>query len=846
MEVVDEDKVQSFDADIGPAQPVSDSLVEIVQENESNTPQKSSISKRPLESRVSLPSLETFKFTEHKVHALQSHHRKPRVKLKPKFATGRPSPSKTNIFTRVSIPGKHMLFNISHSWSKLLKLLSSRKFSPLRTRYAYGGSALQLSDNVNAKHEGKKRNNQMERNQASSRDVLDAFVSRMGLNGNGSYKGDAGLSPRKDSLQRIATNRTNSITGKPTRVSDSSGEPTVRKGVPLEKKEKTIQVEPEVFNSLSDKKALNGKKHLKLKGRQENGQTSNKTKSLSDSFVSNNVGSSSDVIGSGRVESGSGKKIDKTQSQISQQSLPQTNKVTQPNTTGTPSLDKGGTSPVSSQSRTRANDTNLLSHRKNESHNLTVVNNTKLSIQTKSAFALPLNPNASKHFSELINFFNSFESSSSKKLPTIKGNSTSQKLLRFLDLIHIRKSNATYTRKRLGMTEAQNHSNQGSTAEQNRKRLQMSIYRGWNAVGKVNRPGTNKSLALANSPVKNRHADPNHAMGFETNHSLKKSKGNTFELDVLQMMKNVSEKELLELEGEIKDMLSSARLLNLSRKNGRQSIGLQQRISLKKLEEKHQQALNRQHGKQDHLSGERLNFKKQQTQQLLKQTQKPDMFQHRNLKVGRQQNQTQIQKTKNKKDKEQIQDNDIGTAFGHHQLEQESEQSYLQETNQSRHFLKKMNLSLSTNSTTVQNCTSRLPVTNKRIGYGCYQTNGSTVFLLNSSSTLEADTDTLNKTGFHKNSSHNLTFITSPLVYHTSTRKTTKLKTISPARNVSSGTVKSTSFNASEEMYDIRNISIHLDRDTYQKMDDESIYEGKLDSGVEEITELVDQGKLVG
>ncbi|KAL9981062.1 hypothetical protein ACROYT_G009719 [Oculina patagonica] len=863
VEVVDEDKVQFSYTDIGPAEPVSASLVEIVEENGPNLPQKDGFSKRPSETRNSSLSSRISKFPQHKVDSLQTRHRKPRVKFKKqKSATGRPFSSKSKIVTRVSIPGKHRLFNISQFWSNWMKLLnSSRKSSSLRHN-TYGGSTFQLNNKINPSDEARKRINQMERNQASSSDVLDTFISRMGLNrspnadyipslGKGVSKGishrlpvkngllskeNTDFAPKRVSLERISTNKTNVIAGKPA-VSESSQAPSVTKGVPLEKKEKAVQLEPEVFKGLSDIKLLNSKKHITSKGRQENGNTHTKTKILSStSSVSNKVGHSFGDTVSGRDESEPRKKTNKTrESQISPQRLA-LNKVAQSNTTrsqwlkNNKSLGKSGTSRVSS--RTGSNDKNLLNHSKNGSHILALVNNTKLSTKPKDAFLLPLNSSISKHFNDLIKFLNSLESSSSKKTSkntNMQGNSTSKKLLKFLDSIQIRKPNANFTSNIQGMAEGHNHSNHDSIAEENRKRIQLSIYKGWNEA--------NKGKKL------------HHAMRFGTNDSSKKSKGNTFDLNVLQMIKNVSKKELLKLEGDIIKMLSSARLLNLSQQNGIQNPGQQHQISLEKLEEQHPQVFNRHHDKQDHLSEEQLNYHHQQ--QLHKQTQQQDMFQHRNLNVGQQQKENPTQGRKNQTNQQQIKDDQNGTTLRQYELER-SGQSHLQETNQSRHFLTKMNMSNSTNSTTtVQNCTSLLPVNSRHLNYRCYQTynrnstalkNGSKVSFEHSSNTSQADSGTFNQTDFHVNTSHNFTFVTSPSVYHKSARKMTRLKNTSPFRTGNSTVVKRPSFNASsKEIDDIRNISIQLDRDSSQKVDDESIPEGKLGSGVVELTEFVDQ-----
>lgn len=905
FEVIDEAKVQSSDTDIGPAEPVSASLVEIVEENSPNQAQNDDL-KQPSQTKNSSLSSAILTFPQHKVHALQTRHRKPLIKLKQKSARVHPSSSKSKIVTRVSIPGKHRLFNISHAGSNWTKLLLSRNFTSLK-HSTFRESTIQLSNNINVTDEARKRINQMERTQASSRDVLQAFISRMGLNVSSELhrkpsprvgvperlphrrpsknvvlnKGNAYLPPKKASLQRTSTERggyTNFyIARKSSSRSDSLQSPSVIKGVPLEKKEKTSPLELKVFDSLSDIKFLNGKKNSTSKGGQKYGNNSTNLRILTSSLRDKDAHSLDNIV-TGRDKSGLGTR---PRSQVSPLSPSVNNTQTNATTTqlkNNKSQSKSGN--IRDYHKIETNDKNLVNHSNGGSHNLTLVhvrknttylNSTKSSMKPNGTFISSLDSNISlKHFNDLINFFNSFNSSSGTKLTkniTIGGNGhisnifknhtrnriISQNLLRFLDFVHTKKTGGNYTSKGLELVKGHTHSNHDSIAEQIRKRLQMSIYRGWNKASKGRRTGAKNLSTSSNPSVKNKLTHSNDTMRLKSNESLKKSKEDAFELNVLQMMKNVSQKELLKLEGDIINVLSSARLWNLSQQNEKQNPGQQHQISSEKLSEQHKQTIHRKHDKQEHFSEEQLKCQQRQQQQLNKQRQKIDTFQHRNPKVGQQPNQTHAQRKYNQTN-QQIEASNNGTTLHQHELEFESVQSHLQQTNHTRQHLKKNNMSTHSieSTTTVENCNLSVSVntTKKYLSYGCYQThnklsphnNGNKDFFSHSSNTSQAKTGALIKI---VHPLHNAAFVQSPLARHSSARKIARNNT-SPLRT-GDGTIitKPEGFNVAKDVDDTSNISVQLDRDSTQGVvDAESISEGTTGSGVVELTEFVDQGKL--
>ena len=1122
FEVIDEDNVQSSDNDIGPAEPVSASLVEIVEENSPNQVQNNDF-KQPLQTKNSLHSSTIFIFPQHKEHTLQTGHRKTLVKLKQKSARHYPSSSRSKIFTRVSIPGKHQIFNTSHAGANWTKLLLSRKFTSPKHK-TFKESALQLSNNINVTDEARKRINQTERYQASSRDILEAFISRMGLKVGSELqpepsprvevperlshprppktvllkKENTNLPPKKASLQWTSYQRggyQNFYSArKPTSLSTNSlKSPTVITGVPLKKKEKTSPLEPEVFHSSPDKifpnsiknSTSNGGKnyvnnrpnlriltsplrdkdahfldnnksllqtHLKSqaaplspsvnntqtkattsqlkenKSQDKNrtivagrdkpglethpksqvsplspGVNNTQTKATTQQQKNNNSQDKSRNIVIGRVTSGlstrpkgqvsplspsvnnTGTKATKQQqkknksqdknrnivigrekSALGTRSKSQasttstsvssiktnitttqlknnktqdnssdiitgrdksglgtrpTSKVsslspsannTKRNTTTTQlknnktqdyssniitGRDKSGlstrpTSKVSSlnpsANNTKRNTTttqlknnktqdksgnirdhpkieisekHLVNHIKNgQSHNLVLtharknashLNSTKLSIETTGTFTSLLDSNISmKHFSDLINFFNSFNSSSEKN-PTsnnsTKGNShvnpiVSQNLLKFLDFVHTKKTSGNYTSKRLELGEGHAHSDHNSIADQIKNQLKMSIYRGWNKASKGRRLGSKKLPTSSHPSVKSKLNNLHDTTRLRGNDSFAKSKGDNFELSVLQMMKNVSQKELLKLEGDIVNALSSAKLWNLQQRHENQNPGQQHQISPEKTKDK--QLIHRQHNKQENLSKKQLNYQQQLNKQL-------QMLKHSNSKLGQQQNQTE-RKRKGKQTKQQIEESNNGTKLHQHELKFESEQSHLQQNNHESHHLKKKNMSHSLESTTtVQNCSLLVSVntTKKSPNYGCNQThnklspknNGRKDIFSRFSNTSQRKTGGLIKSA---DTLHNAASVQSPLAHHSSARKITENNSL-PLRTGDGTFVTIPGFNVAKDVDDTKNISIQLDRDSAQEpVNTESISEGTAGSGIVELTEFVDQGKL--
>ena len=511
------------------------------------------------------------------------------------------------------------------------------------------------------------------------------------------------------------------------------------------------------------------------------------------------------------------------------------------------------------------NEKHLVNHIKNGSHNLvltharknaTHLNSTKLSVETTGTFTSLLGSNISmKHFSDLINFFNSFNSSSDKK-PTsnnsTKGNShvsnkfktgtrnpiVSQNLLKFLDFVHTKTTSGNYTSKRLKLGEEHAHSDHNFIADQIKKQLQMSIYRGWNKASKGRRLGSKKLLTSLHPSVKSKLTNLHDTTRLRGNDSFAKSKGDNFELGVLQMMKNVSQKELLKLEGDIVNALSSAKLWNLQQRHENQNPGQQHQISPEKTKDK--QLIYRQHNKQENLSGKQLNYQQQLNKQL-------QMLKHSNSKLGQQQNQTE---RKSKQTKQQIEENNNGNKLHQKELKFESEQSHLQQNNHESHHIKRKNMSHSLESiTTVQNSSLLVCVntTKKSPNYGCKQThnesspknNGRKDIFSHFSNTSQTKTGGLVKIA---HTLHNAASVQSPLAHHSSARKITENNTL-PLRTGDGTFVTIPGFDVAKEVDDTKNISVQLDR-AQEPVNTESISEGTAGSGIVELTEFVDQGKL--
>ena len=521
---------------------------------------------------------------------------------------------------------------------------------------------------------------------------------------------------------------------------------------------------------------------------------------------------------------------------------------------------------MNNKTHNKTNEKPLVNHNKSGSYNLvlaharenaTHLNSTKLSIKTTSTFFSSLDSNISlKHFSDLLNFFNSFNFSSDKK-PTSnissEGNShvsnkfkngtrnriVSENLLKFLDFVHTKKTSGNFTSKRLDLGKGHAHSDNNSIADQIKKQLQMSIYRGWNKASKGRRLGSKKLPTSLHPSVKNKHTNDLHdTTRLKGNDTFVKSKGDNFELNVLQMMKNVSQKELLKLEGDIVKALSSAKQWNLQ-----QNPGHQHQISPEKT--KDEQLIHRQHNKQEHLSEKQLNY-----EQLNKQGQ---MLRHSNPKFGQQQNQTQ-KKRKSKQIKQQIEESNNGTKLQQHELKFEYKQSHLQQTNHTNHQSNNTNMSRhdSLESTsTVQNCSLLVSVntTKKSPNYGCNQThnklshknNGRKDLFSHFSNTSQVKTGALIKIA---HTLHNVSSLQSPLAHHSSARKITGNNTL-PLRTGDDTFVTIPGFNVAKDVDDTKNILVQLDRDSAQeKVNTESISEGTAGSGIVELTEFVDQGKL--
>ena len=496
----------------------------------------------------------------------------------------------------------------------------------------------------------------------------------------------------------------------------------------------------------------------------------------------------------------------------------------------------------------------------------TELKKTNSSTTPNSNCNVALNSTIARHLKDLISFFNSFSYPSNStdddlrqsnqdiyKNRTITNDASNKSadhilknMQKLLDLINFNRPNADNCLQ-LGSKHTVSSTSSFTLSERERKKLQVSIYRGWNKASK--RKGLHlRAGILSNWPVKNDSSLLNYTMDLRTGSSLTKSRKDAFEYHLLQLMKNVSRKDLENLENAILKALSSNRLRNFRRQ--RQKPNQQHQSRLTKQNNTRQQSLDRSNDNPNHIGKEQLKH------QLHNHTVKVVMFPHRKPTAEQHQKQNQTQRHKNVTYHEQI---DNGTTLRRYQQPQ---------VGQARHTNRTMavNMSYTINSTGKQNCTLASSA-DSYINYRCRQTKSNSSNLKNrikdffheylTASHINSRTfkgkKTTAKNNLHLNSSHNHSgslMSLSPLAHNSlASRKQVRNTTSQHRVGNSSVTNKATKANLPKVQHvdDIKNVSIQHEEDVFQETNVKTnSLARKLGPEVVEVTEFVDQGKMYG
>ena len=831
IEVVDEDKFQRLDTI--PAELVSDSLVEVVKEtgprphSDIHVQKDESRFKNLLENKPSL-STAISKLSENNVHTVQTRPYKNKIKTKQKVTKSHESRMKTfassQMVPRVSIPGKHSALNTSQAKFSWMASLSPRQFASLKHNYLE--NMTRLTSNINAKD----GINQKDRNVTSPPGVLDTFRVRMGLDAASNadqitprqtvvgsrthhllpktsswHKENAHSSPKKVFIESVPNGATSIkvIKGEPKSIPASSKLPSVSKdvqraGMPFKKKQTTIQLEPEVFDNVTDIKS-NENEHLISKGP----HNSNGSRLISPTPVS----LTSVTVSKGANSVPSQKKVHTIQ--IEPEVLDSTFKVKNEtehfilngrnkNNGKTSKFDKFGQfghsnvkmashnehkSPVKIPQRQFSNSTidqgqvtqnkEKYSNRSDSSivgkiartghtnggvplaKNSNDSSNMDLSANSESGFNITLNSTIEKHLLDLISFFNSFYGSNNSynglkpklhdnrtKTNNVKNstgnkseNSILENLKNFLAFIRVKTPDDNYTRKALVTANMHTLSND-SISDRSVKILQM-IYRGWNKGSK--RKGFRlKTANPHNSSVKNASSLSTDTM---TGSRFNKSREDEFENHLLELMRKASRKELENLKNHILKVLGSSRLRNFAQQHHQRNQ--QQQLNQARLNKKHkthEQSLNRSTNSTKYYGKENLRQQQPKNHNVKKEVflfggRKPKQHPDLGIEI-----QNYSKRRNNHTHHEQVEN---GTTLCQYKQPQVSEA--LQEQS--------LNISQSMNSTTGQNCSSDSLETGTTINYDSHKTkprlshallaNRITNFFHNYLSTSRVNTSTL-------------------------------------------------------------------------------------------------------
>ena len=828
MQASSDEKVEEIDEAVvrpaTPAKPVADSLVEIFEENFPNKPQEGNFNKSPFVNKNSTLSFAKSKYLTPKVVFLHSFSGKAQVTEKiQKFTNAHASSSKSRIISRVSIPGKHGPFNSSvFSW-------------PIRIPFR--GNQLQKIASANQRNHGGivkvNKANLMDGarngiNQDERVVILHKPIISKVLDNNSSLIRTLSPSkgvihstpislplknvrptdfPKDASFEKTVTDNENIhvIKGSPKSVSPPSRLLSVKNMLPVTRKVENIQEEPEVFDGLTHKNIYKQTKtsHFLTK----DGHAS-KAHNASIGILP----STAKKVSFHRNLSGEGKS-----SHVNLKSETHSNHHMKPklvhsnnvwaNVKSTTSLHlKSGTGV--DLLKIKPKDKFLMANHNvtrgkhvswpidvHQGRNDTSLNNTKL----KGNFTFPINPAAKKHFDDLIKFFNSFNSSSnetsteySKLQQRLGKNFTSEAKVKMRHRImeeSLHKILKFIRQRKRPHPNGTGEEQEWKTEEphlkhnlllENETRL---LEKGWSKIIKSKGFGSVKG-----SPLINSHPRLNHTKSWSTNNNLRISAGNTSDENLLQLMQNASQKELLRLEEDIINALSFARSWNLSKPNKNERPQQQYGTNFHHTEysKKHQHRVHSDNYRQEHhKQGEPATKQKTQKKQLPK-----------HLENTLEQTQLQIMRNASRKELLKL-ENDIINALNHARLINVTHPNEKQS-------LRKLN---------------HINMTDK---------------------------DELEKQDFHFKEGERPNSVILP--------PAPKMK-YSPSRKISD--TKASHFAIGDKAYHkrpsfvevevqdgTRNLPVHFDKDSPLNMDIESAAEGKLGSGVLEMTEFVDQGKL--
>lgn len=492
--------------------------------------------------------------------------------------------------------------------------------------------------------------------------------------------------------------------------------------------------------------------------------------------------------------------------------------------------------------------------------------NMQLSSKTKGGFYLRLNSSIAKHLSDLISFFDSFIQSNNTNsfLPAlsryenetkinsgIKNNREKGSLETFLNLIRLNTPDNNTKERAFAMANRQmpfNSSNE-SLLENNRRRVQVSIYRGWTEASK--RKGLRQKVGNSKSAsMRNTTSNLNYKTDLSTRRNFTRSE-DEFEIRILESMRNVSRKKLEKLKDYILKVLRSS--------HDHRNFSL---LGQRNYQQNNQTRLGKQHKPDQERSNNSANYTGNEKR---KQQQRPNHghVEHPNgaLKTSlhhepdaEQQGvrkQSHSQGRKNLTRHEQIKNR---TTMCHHKQQQVTKS------------LKEQSLisSYSLNWTKDQNCTSNSLHMPKQINNESHQTGFSSppalkdrvsIFFHNHLSALRENASAFKARENQNKNDRNVkspyiqsTFhMSSPLAVQSSSpkkkaRNSTSLSWVDNSQTISNTSLPS---HAAEHVDDVKNISVQHDEDVFQEKDvNTSGVTQKLSSNVTEVTEYVEQGKV--
>ena len=331
-----------------------------------------------------------------------------------------------------------------------------------------------------------------------------------------------------------------------------------------------------------------------------------------------------------------------------------------------------------------------------------------------------LNSTIARHMYDLIRFLNSFMYPSNdtndfhnNKIHPNKTNRRNnarnksekhilENMQRLLNFIHVNKTYGNNTRKVLEMKNRPTVLSHFLT-DSDQKRLQLSVFRGWNSANIRNEQRLKAGIS------KNRTSVKSDRMQFNTEKDMNEKGGQALELGLLQLMKNISRKELDNLRDYILKALNSIRLKNVSGEHQQPRQQQQHYTRLEKQKKENQLNVAQNNNKQKLRGKEQL--KHQQT--LHNRTEKVQTFQPQKFAQHSSEKENRTEENKNYHDvyhHQSMNQTKNGTAlrpYKHHQLEK-ARQRLIQKTHTSKQT-SAPNISYSKDCTKDYNCTSANP-----------------------------------------------------------------------------------------------------------------------------------------